>query len=1232
METAKRDAIRRIVLSVLAAVPAAASAEYDVFKPLASGEVRDVGSGVYHFRAATNMSLYVSNHDHSDSRGVFVPVLGVTNAVLRGSGAKFVFHGSGIGLLMMDTRNVRVEGISFDWARPMFSEGDVVETKDGRTRVKFDGSSFPMRLDGEGRLMSVGEGWEEPQRLVHAFSADGMALGGKWTSGKAQSGADGSWWLDYAVPEGTSYIMIRNGYRPCPGVVLYRADDTVLQDVSVHSAFGMAMIAQRCSNVTLRGSGKAADRTCGVFPAEGRKTALAADATHFSNCRGRVLVENCFFRGTVDDAINVHATCLSIEEVQGADKVRCRYVHGQSFGFETFLPGERMTFIHGPAMQNGPWREVESVQWISPKEILVTVKGGVPAGFGRGDAVENADFQPEVVFRNNIVECLFARGALLTTSGRVVVEDNIFDRLWSQALMFSGDVQEWYESGSCSDVTIRGNVFRAMPHNPRTKAVIVVAPQVKAPAKQTKPYHAGFKMWGNRFEGCLKPETHGMTAPAPGAALVPKPRSVEERGGLFRGDALAAAEDVRDDGIPPEGYVLDVSASGVKITSSGAAGAFYARETLKQLAVADSDGKAAFLCARIEDSPAYPWRGVLIDDCRHFFGKACVKKMIEAMAFHKLNTLHWHLTEDQGWRLGLNRWPELAGWGAARSETARRGTHNIGDGIPYGPYFYTEEDIAEIVDFAEAHHVNIVPEIEIPGHSRAALAAFPQYSCLGDRLARRPDTSWGVKRELYCAGNDEAIAFLEGVLDEVCRLFKNSGTIHIGGDECPKTRWRECPKCQARMKALGLRDEEELQAWITRHFTEYLAAKGRHAVGWDEILAGGVPKGTIVMSWRGTAGALAAASNGMETVVCPTVFTYLDQQQALQDDPWRQGGGGLSLSKVYGFDPAKGIPEEQRRFVLGSEGLLWSESIETPDELMWQGFPRLSAIAEILWTADPGRSYAEFSERMRTHIPRLRAMGVNSAPTPEGIPANRAMEILPKFEPGCDAYFDWYARHAYIRAEQPTWRSRPKVAFIGDSVFHIWAGADSIGEIDDSLALPRWKDMLGGLPAINMGCGFDRTPNILWRLDNGELKGCRPELVVLMAGLGNFISTERFAATSPEDTAQAVRAIVGRIRKLQPDADILVMGALPAGEADSPLRGLISRYNALLARIPSYGYGGKVKYLDAGRRFLGAGGEIPRALMPDLFHPSDEGYAIIARELEPYLAPLREKSRSEGVW
>ena len=707
--------------------------------------------------------------------------------------------------------------------------------------------------------------------------------------------------------------------------------------------------------------------------------------------------------------------------------------------------------------------------------------------------------------------------------------------------------------------------------------------------------------------------------------LVPQPRELSCADGVFRGDPQAAAVVRNDASVPPEGYRLDVTPSSVTIVSSDAAGAFYARETLKQLAVAEGPTTNC-PCVRIVDSPKYLWRGVLIDEGRHFFGADAVKKMIKAMACHKLNTLHWHLTEDQGWRIDFKKWPELAKWGSARSESPIRGTHNLGDGRPYGPYFYTEEEIAEIVEFAEAHHVKIVPEIELPGHSRAALAAYPQFSCLGDKLERRPDTTWGVKRELYCAGNDDAIAFLESVLDETCRLFRYSDTIHIGGDECPKTRWKACPKCQARIRALGLKDEESLQSWVTGHFTAYLSKKGKRVVGWDEILAGGLPKGTTIMSWRGMEGACAAASNGLDTVVCPRMFTYLDQAQKLPDDPWRAHAGGLSLEKVYGFDPAAGIPENQRHHILGSQGLLWSESITNPEELMWMGFPRLSAVAEVLWTGDPKRDYGEFTKRLKAHIPRLRAMGVNSAPIPEEVSQSASMKPVPNTQA---VGYDWRGRHDYIVHEQPSWRAWPRVVLIGDSIAHFWSGRDSIGEIDDSLTLPRWKAAFAGISAMNMGFASDRTQNLIWRLENGALKNVSPYLIVLMIGRENLTSTPELAASTPEETAQAVRKIVGILCKRVPAAEILLMGVLPCAEARSPLRGRIAQLNRLLARIPSYGYDGKVRYLDIGERFLGANGEIPRALMPDLVHPSDDGYAIWATALKPYLARVLERIAAE---
>ena len=710
-----------------------------------------------------------------------------------------------------------------------------------------------------------------------------------------------------------------------------------------------------------------------------------------------------------------------------------------------------------------------------------------------------------------------------------------------------------------------------------------------------------------------------MMAACFGVALVPAPRQMELRDGTCA--AETRIEERTDASLPKSGYELTVADGGVTIVSSDADGAFYARETLKQLAEVDG-GKTNYPCCRIVDSPRYAWRGCLIDEGRHFFGKATVKRMIEAMAYHKLNVLHWHLTEDQGWRIDLRKWPELAKWGAARAESPIPGKHNLGDGRPYGPYFYTEEDIAEIVEFAEAHHVKIVPELEIPGHSRAALAAYPQFSCLGERLERRPDTSWGVKRELYCAGNDEAIGFLESVLDEFCRLFKYSDTVHIGGDECPKTRWRNCPKCQARMKALGLRDEDALQTWMTRHFTEYLSKKGKRAIGWEEILDGGVPAGTAVMSWLGPKGALKAVTNGVDCVVCPTTYTYLDQRQDLAFDPWRTGKGGLSLAKVYGFDPADGIPEEAKEHVIGSEGLLWTESITDPEELMWMGFPRLCAVAEVLWTADPKRDYAAFAKRLETHIPRLRAMGVNSAPTPEGLPRNVAVEPVSRLDVPW-----WKARHDYVLAESKTWRSNPKVVFLGDSITHNWTGRDSIGELDDSLTLPRWKQAMGGFGwnAMGFGYGGDQTQHLLWRLRNGEIARIAPELVVVMIGVNNVWPAGNRPISTPEETVSAIRQILAEIRRQQPKAKILLMGVLPAHEKGSKIRHEVDRINRLLARIPSYEPDGKIRFLDIGERYLGANGEIPRALMPDLVHPSDAGYAIWAKAIRPYLEEVDVK-------
>lgn len=694
--------------------------------------------------------------------------------------------------------------------------------------------------------------------------------------------------------------------------------------------------------------------------------------------------------------------------------------------------------------------------------------------------------------------------------------------------------------------------------------------------------------------------------------LVPKPREMSMTGGTADSPLV---EERRDPSVPREGYELEIAEGRIRIKSSDAAGSFYAHETLKQLAEG-KDG-TRYPCLRIRDWPEYEWRGVLIDEGRHFFGIDTVKKLIRAMAYHKLNTLHWHLTEDQGWRLALDRWPELVRWGASRASSPLPGELRTGDGKPYGPYYYSKAQIREIQAYARERHVKIVPEIEIPGHSRAALAAYPRFSCLGDRLPRRPDSTWGVKCELFCAGNDEAIAFLESVLDEVCELFSDSDTIHIGGDECPKQRWESCPKCQARMRQLGLRSEDELQGWMTRHFTEYLAARGKRVVGWDDILAGGVPKGTVVMSWRGTVGALVAASNGVASVVCPRTHVYLDYRQGIMDDPWG-GLGGQTLSHVYSFDPMKGLASGQRKYVLGSQGLLWSENIFYEDELFWLGFPRLAAIAEVLWTADPRRDYGEFSRRMAFHIPRIRAMGISCAPTPEGLPANVATEPVPN---NGNFGYDWHRRHARICREQSSWRSQPDVLLVGDGLIQQWAGTNTIAEADDPLVLPRWRESFAGYRVLNMGFGGDCTQHVLWRLEDGEIKNNDPKLVVLMIGINNLLPRGENGATSgtPEETVQGVRRILEIIHKKAKSAEIVLMGVLPCLEANHPCRDAVTRVNRMLSRLPRHVGEGHVQFLDVGERFIGANGEIPRALMPDGIHLSDDGYRILTAALRPYL-------------
>lgn len=509
---------------------------------------------------------------------------------------------------------------------------------------------------------------------------------------------------------------------------------------------------------------------------------------------------------------------------------------------------------------------------------------------------------------------------------------------------------------------------------------------------------------------------------AAGAALVPAPREWTAREGVCAvsiplawskwdwwdqdivGDCLAAAktEVTTDASLPKEGYWLVVRPTGIAIAASDAAGAFYARQTLRQLARQTASNAIEIACCEIRDWPAYPYRGMLVDEGRHFLGKTVVKRQIELMAGHKLNVLHWHLTEDMGWRLELKRHPELVRVGAVRSQSAKFGTNTRWlpplkkaedelDGERYGPFYYTQDDVREILAYAKAHHVTVVPEIELPGHCRALLAAHPELSCTGD-VPREPCFGPTISKDVICVGNDAAVRLYEEIFDEVCELFPDAPYVHIGGDECPRDRWRACAKCQARIRAEGLKGEDGLQAWICTRMVRHLERRGRRAIGWDEILSGDVPASAVGMVWRSSAAggagtaytsAVEAVRRGHDLVMAPKIFCYFSQPQFASGDPYPYHGpwgAPLTLEKAYSFNPSDGIPATAPGRVLGSTACLWGEQIWTRFDFEWKAWPRTCAFAEALWLGTDRPGFADFRRRMERHRARLIAGYVNCAP------------------------------------------------------------------------------------------------------------------------------------------------------------------------------------------------------------------------------------------------------------
>ncbi|KRO68175.1 MAG: hypothetical protein ABR88_03130 [Cryomorphaceae bacterium BACL7 MAG-120322-bin74] len=454
---------------------------------------------------------------------------------------------------------------------------------------------------------------------------------------------------------------------------------------------------------------------------------------------------------------------------------------------------------------------------------------------------------------------------------------------------------------------------------------------------------------------------------------------------------------VRDDGFPfvfrmtegeaiaPEGYVIDVypDSAVVKVASSAGIHAVFA--TLKQLVPvahwpsvkgARITPFFALPSIHIEDAPAFRYRGMHLDVCRHFMPVEFIEKYIDNLALHKFNRFHWHLTEDQGWRIEIKKYPRLTEIGAWRnaSQTGPYAEQRF-DSTRHGG-FYTQEEARHIVDYAAKLGIRVIPEIEMPGHSLAALAAYPELSCTGGPFSVA--SGWGVFDDVYCAGNPEVYTFLEGVLDEIMDIFP-SEIIHIGGDECPKTRWEACSKCQSEMQRNHIADVHGLQSYFITRMERYLNAHGRNIIGWDEILEGGLAPNAAVMSWRGTAGGVQAARMGHEVVMTPGKPLYFDHYQF---DPSKEPvaiGGFNTLLDVYAYHPYQGdpgVPEPYQRFVIGAQANVWTEYMETSDHIEHMVQPRASALAEKLWLGKkrPGED-AAFMAAMQQHIRRLEAMG-----------------------------------------------------------------------------------------------------------------------------------------------------------------------------------------------------------------------------------------------------------------
>jgi hexosaminidase len=446
-------------------------------------------------------------------------------------------------------------------------------------------------------------------------------------------------------------------------------------------------------------------------------------------------------------------------------------------------------------------------------------------------------------------------------------------------------------------------------------------------------------------------------------------------------------------------YELRIDRNTISIKASNLEGVFYASRTLLQLLQQKKNGQWECPTIFIEDYPRFSYRGMHLDVGRHFFPVSVIKQYIDWLAYHKLNKFHWHLTEDQGWRIEIKQFPLLTSVGGWRNGTLiGRYPGKGNDNTRHGGY-YTQEEISEVVAYAQQRYIDVIPEIEMPGHSSAAIAAYPWLSCFPEKPTAIPanmisqrsidqqkqggiklvQETWGVFDDVFCAGNDSTFLFLEKVIDEVSALFP-SKYFHIGGDECPKTHWKKCARCQQRMQTLQLKDEHELQSYFIKRIENYLAKKGKILIGWDEILEGGLAPKAIVMSWRGESGGIEAAKQGHEVIMTPGNPVYFDHSQSENEDSVTIGGYN-SLEKVYRYDPVpQALVGQFERFVLGTQANVWTEYMDNPSKIQYMVFPRMAALSEVCWTHPAQKDWTAFEKRLPTLFDRYRQWRVQVSP------------------------------------------------------------------------------------------------------------------------------------------------------------------------------------------------------------------------------------------------------------